>query len=310
MNGILAIDKPKGWTSHHVVARLRRLSKQRRIGHAGTLDPMATGVLVLCLGEATRLSDELMDGVKWYLARVTFGVRTDTDDAMGAVLQRRPVLFSEAELRAALRWQIGAIEQVPPAYAAIKQNGVPIYKAARAGAPVVLPGRPVVVHAINLLSADPTTPECLYDSAETLSVELLITCSKGTYIRSIARDVGEVLGCGGHLSGLRRLASGQLTTRDCVSIDQLQIQAAKLGERAIEACLRPLDLAVTNLPALVLGSLAAKTSSTGRALDTAPVPASGRSRLYARDGSLLGLAAASGATSWHPDKVFNLSGQS
>src|SRR6185437_10671118 len=152
MNGILAVDKPKGWTSHDVVARVRRWSGQRRVGHAGTLDPMATGVLVVCMGEATRMSDDLMRGVKWYLARIRFGVRTDTDDAMGQVVEHRPVGFQIAELESALRGQMGNIRQVPPAFAAIKQHGRPAYKAARAGELVELAPRPVTVYTIALLS--------------------------------------------------------------------------------------------------------------------------------------------------------------
>ena len=226
MNGILAVDKPKGLTSHDVVARVRRISAQRRVGHAGTLDPMATGVLVVCLGEATRMSDDLMHGTKWYLARVLLGIRTTTDDAMGDVLERRAATFSLQEVEHAARLLVGRLNQVPPNFAAIKQQGRPAYKAARAGEAVTLTARDITVHSLAILATRQSAADPATDLPPTTLADLLICCSKGTYIRAIARDLGTALNCGGHLVGLRRLASGAISTRDCVGVAELEASAA------------------------------------------------------------------------------------
>ncbi len=308
MNGILAIDKPKGWTSHDVVARVRRWSDQRRVGHEGTLDPMATGVLVVVLGEATRLSDDLMHGTKWYLARVRFGIRTDTDDAMGRTIEQRPPRFSLADLQDALRPLVGSISQVPPAFAALKQQGRPVYKAARAGETVTLAPRPVNVHSISLLA----TNDCLEDAPtahmEIQSADLLISCSKGTYIRAIARDVGEALGCGGHLSGLRRLASGTITTLDCIPASVLEEAAACGGPLDIEARLLPLDFAVGTVPACVVGSNLEALIRTGRRWSLPTATAAGALRGYSSRGDLAAMARSVGAQEYHPHRVFASAG--
>ena len=171
MNGILAIDKPFGWTSHDVVAKVRVLARQRRIGHAGTLDPMATGVLLVCLGDATRVSDALMEGTKWYLARVAFGAATTTDDALGTVTSLHRPRFTLGQLVASLEQFTGSIEQRPPAFAAIKRDGVPAYKRARKGQEVELASRPVQIHSVSLLEFTPPDgppSDGMVDGAETV----------------------------------------------------------------------------------------------------------------------------------------------
>lgn len=299
MNGILAIDKPRGWTSHDVVARVRRWSGQRRVGHAGTLDPMATGVLVVCLGEATRLSDDLMRGVKWYLARVVFGISTNTDDAMGEILERRPARFTWPDLEQAACAQVGRLQQVPPAFAAIKQQGRPAYKAARAGEAVTLAPRSVDVYALVILAAseaaEPTTQPW---------ADLLISCGKGTYIRAIARDLGEVLACGAHLSGLRRLASGAITTSECAQIAEMQAAVEQDGPAAVAARLAPLDLAVDDLPACLLGPDLEVRARSGREIVLPGAHPAPCARLYGEDGVLVALASGLGGGRFHPDRVF------
>ncbi|MDB5057479.1 MAG: truB [Chloroflexi bacterium] len=310
MNGILAIDKPYGWTSHDVVARVRKLARQKRIGHAGTLDPMATGVLLLCLGEATRLSDMLMDGVKWYLARIEFGARTDTDDALGTVVETGSVDIDAVALVQALQTQIGSIMQIPPSYAAIKRDGIPAYKRARAGESVELAAKPVAIYSLQLLRYQGPG---VADAAAQVSAEadVLVCCSKGTYIRSLARDVGAALGCGAHLSGLRRLASGTFSTRDCRSMEALEREAVEHGVQALEARLEPPDRAVSGWPALVAGEQLNQRIRSGATFVVPGLAGRPSIRSYDDRGRLVALTstftAADGTCIAHPDKVFGRS---
>ena len=304
MNGILVVDKPYGCTSHDVVARVRRLARQRDIGHAGTLDPMATGVLLLCLGAATRVSEMLMDGLKWYLARISFGVSTNTDDALGTVTASMPARFGQAALLEALRAQVGLLAQVPPAFAAIKQHGVPAYRRARAGKPVALQPRPVEVHAITLLSFSAQTG---VEAVPGLTADVLVACGKGTYIRSLARDVGAALGCGAHLSGLRRLGSGCFTTDSAHPLADLEAAVTAGGPPALAALLQPLDAALSAWPAAVLGNAAAEPAWHGNSLILSGVAGLDRLRLYTLQGDLLGLASVSvveGEARVQPRRVF------
>ena len=210
LGGVLVIDKPAGWTSHDVVAKMRGLTGIRQIGHSGTLDPMATGVLVLCLGKATRLLEYLIGLPKTYLAGITLGVATDTYDATGKVIDQRPLPELTAEaLEQSIDSFRGEIMQTPPAYSAIKREGVAQYKRARRGEEVVLEPRQVTVYELVLLGfADGV-------------IELRITCSAGTYVRSIAHDLGEALSCGAHLSSLRRLAVGAFGIDQAVTLQQM-----------------------------------------------------------------------------------------
>jgi tRNA pseudouridine55 synthase len=304
MNGILAVDKPKGLTSHDVVARVRRLFGQRRVGHAGTLDPMATGVLAVCLGDATRMSDDLMHGTKWYLARVVLGIRTDTDDALGEVLERRAAKFSQTDLEDAARSQVGRLAQIPPTFAAIKQQGRPAYKAARAGETVTLTAREVAVHSLAVLATRRVAADPGLGMPNLTLADLLISCSKGTYIRSIARDLGAALGCGGHLSGLRRLASGAITTNDCVTLAELERWTAGEGQSAPADRLLPLDYAVNGMPAALLGARLVNQVRSGRLL-TLPRANDEQIRLYGEGGELVATAHAVGAGGYHPDRVFS-----
>ena len=229
LEGVLLVDKPTDHTSHDVVARLRGKLKMKRIGHAGTLDPMATGVLVMLVGKATRASQYLMSLDKEYTGTVSLGKVTTTQDAEGEMLETRPVPpLTEAEVRAALASFVGDQYQIPPMYSAIKIDGVPLYKKAREGEEVEREPRFIRVSSFEMTRL--ALPE----------IDFVVRCSKGTYVRTLAHDLGQKLGCGGHLSSLRRTATGKFTIDQCLTLDQ--IQALSLPE--IERRLIPVHQAV------------------------------------------------------------------
>lgn len=283
MHGFLNIDKPAGMTSHDVVARVRRLAGQKRVGHAGTLDPAATGVLVVALGAATRLIEYVQDQtLKGYLAVVRLGQTTSTDDAEGQPLEARPLPpLDPAALEAALAPLRGSIQQVPPMYSALHHQGQRLYDLARAGVTLDLPARPVRIERLELRAWQP--PD--------LTLEVL--CGKGTYIRSLARDLGAALGCGGHLRALRRTLVGTFRVEDATPLDGL----------APEAALLPPELAVADWPRADLDEAAARRVCNGLALrlDGLDGP---RARAHGPDGRLLALLGRAD-TLWRPEKVFD-----
>jgi tRNA pseudouridine55 synthase len=210
MDGLLVIDKPQGMTSFDVVRRVRQLLRTRRVGHAGTLDPLATGVLPVAVGEATRLLQFIMDDAKSYRATFKLGEITDTQDALGTILERRPLTgFDEQQIPAAARSLVGAIQQIPPMYSALKRDGVPLYRLARQGIEVERSAREVEIRRLEVI--DVQLP----------FVTLEVDCSKGTYVRTLGHDLGLALGTGAHLTALRRLRSGPCVEDDCVSLEDL-----------------------------------------------------------------------------------------
>ena len=211
MEGVLLVDKPQGLTSHDVVYRLRRKLSMKKIGHAGTLDPMATGLLVMLIGKATRISQYLMSVDKAYEGEATLGVVTDSQDAEGEVLTTMPVPeLTEAQVREAIKGFLGDQYQTPPMHSAIKIDGVPLYKMARKGEEVEREPRFIRVMAFDLLSFTPPR----------LTFRLL--CTKGTYVRTIAHDLGQKLGCGAHLSALRRTGSGKFDIAQCLTLEAIE----------------------------------------------------------------------------------------
>jgi tRNA pseudouridine55 synthase len=250
--GILNIDKPAGLTSHDVVARVRRLALGSRVGHAGTLDPMATGVLVVCIGRATRLIEYVADAAKRYRATIRFGVTTTTWDAEGEVEERRPIggLALDA-IEAALSRFVGAIEQVPPMYSALKRDGQPLYRLARRGITVEREARRIEVYAIEV------------EGWERPDLTVRVHCSKGTYVRALAHDLGEVLGVGAHLAALTRTAVGAFTLEDAVELERLLAERESGGWR--EHLLDP-SVAVRGLPRAVVDDDAARRISHGQAV--------------------------------------------
>jgi len=211
MEGVLLVDKPKGLTSHDVVYHLRRKLQIKKIGHAGTLDPMATGVLVMLIGKATRISQYLMSVDKVYEGEATLGVVTDSQDAEGEVMSTQPVPeLTEARVREVMKGFLGDQYQTPPMHSAIKIGGVPLYKLARKGEEVEREPRFIRIAAFNLLSF--ATPKITFD----------LHCTKGTYVRTVAADLGQKLGCGAHLSALRRTGSGKFTIGQCLPLEQIE----------------------------------------------------------------------------------------
>lgn len=290
LNGILLVDKPAGWTSHDVVAKCRRLLGERRIGHTGTLDPAATGLLVLCVGQATRLVEEMTAHGKRYCGEITLGAVTDTDDATGRVIEVQPVPdVSDAMLRQLEAQFSGELEQVPPAFSAIQLGGQRAYAAARAGQPLTLPTRRVAVDELRLSRT----------VSGTLTAE--VRCGPGTYIRSLARDIGVAIGCGGHLSALRRERVGELEVCMAWSIDELE-QLSGIG--AAGEALLPLDEGLSTMDAAILSAVHAEDWQHGRSVAApAATEAVARVRVYGEDGVLIGLGRTHGDGQLRPSKV-------
>lgn len=283
--GFLNIDKPSGMTSHDVVARVRRQLKVKKVGHAGTLDPMATGVLIVCLGLATRLSEYAMASTKGYRAVVHLGITTDTYDAEGEVIATQPAEhITQMDVEHALAPFRGQIEQLPPMYSAVKQKGRKLYELAREGQEVTRNPRPVTIESLKLTEWTP--PKFVLD----------VVCSSGTYIRSLAYDIGEALGVGAHLAGLVRTASGRFHLEDAVALD------AVLEDEEWQRYVLPPDTALQHLPVLQLDDEQTAHVLHGRQLSRQSNDE--YVRAYSHDGQFIAILKSRG-TVWHPHKVFH-----
>ena len=272
-NGILIIDKPAGWTSMDVCAKIRGILREKRVGHGGTLDPMATGVLPVFVGRATRAVEFAENGRKEYDAGLRLGLMTDTQDVTGRVLETRPVTAGREEVEAALVGFRGEIQQIPPMYSAVKIQGKKLYELARRGKEVERKPRPVTIHALELLEAESGT-----------DYRLRCLCSKGTYIRTLCHDVGQALGCGGALYSLRRTMAAGFTLAQAVTMEEVQAQG--------EALLQPLDGLFAQYPALTVRSPGQeKRVRCGNPI-TLPGTADGTYRVYGREGEFLCLSQA------------------
>jgi tRNA pseudouridine55 synthase len=278
MDGVLVIDKPKGPTSFDVVRQVRSLLRIKKVGHTGTLDPMATGVLPLCLGEATKIAGHILEGDKAYEATVRLGAETDTQDAEGRITAEAPVPALTRELlEAALARFRGPFDQLPPMYSAVKIDGKRLYEHARAGVEVERAPRAVVVHELTLRDF----------SAQEL--KLSVRSSKGFFVRPLAFDPGRALGCGAHLTALRRTASGPFTLAHALPLAQLE----GLGPEALQARLVPLADALSELPALQVSAAEAVKVQHGLPLELAEGRAPpGKLRVMSPDGRLLAVAEA------------------
>jgi len=253
MNGFLIANKPTGTTSSNVVVFVRkRLPKGTAIGHGGTLDPEASGVLPLCIGKATRLFDYIIDKKKTYVAEIQLGQVTDTQDATGQVLEERPVSAGEAELRGVLPGFVGEIEQIPPMYSAIKRDGKRMYQLARKGETVELEARKCRVDGVEYLGC---TGENRY--------KIRVDCGKGVYIRTLCHDIGQALGCGAHMASLERTAAGVFTLENALSRERIE---ALCNENRIEEALIPLDAPLGHLPAVYVGEEARHAVLNGNPL--------------------------------------------
>ena len=267
MNGIVIVDKPQGWTSQDVTARLRRVFETRRIGHGGTLDPMATGVLPVFVGRATRGVEFFEHAEKTYEALLLPGVVTDTEDVTGTVLERHPAALTEAAVEAVLPRFRGKILQVPPMYSALKVNGQKLCDLARKGQTVERKPRPVTIHELAFLGFQ---DDCL---------RLRVRCSKGTYIRTLCKDLGEALGCGGCMAQLRRVSAGSYTIGQAVPLETL-LESADPGQYLL-----PVDSLFASLPALTLTPNQETRCRNGNPF-TRNVP-DGRYRCYGKSGEFL-----------------------
>ena len=297
ISGIFNIDKPAGRTSFQVVSLVRRLSGVRRVGHAGTLDPSATGVLLVCLGQATRLVEYMMEATKVYRGEVRLGITTDTLDATGTpVSQADPSNIDRRQVEEALTAFVGEIDQVPPMFSALKYNGEPLYRYARAQRQVERQARRVTIHRLQLLAFRPPLA--------TIEVE----CGKGTYIRALAHDLGQQLGCGAHLAALARLRVGPFTLDDACSLPQLE---AAFQEGRWQSLLHPPDAALPSLPAVTLSEPQERAVRFGQCLaadSLEPAQAVENDQLcraYSPRGQLMAiLRYDAAALLWRPVKVF------
>jgi tRNA pseudouridine55 synthase len=293
VNGVLIVNKPRGWTSHDVVSKCRRILKERQIGHTGTLDPLATGILVLCIGKATKIVRYLEADDKEYTAELKLGSTTDTQDADGKVLETRVYSPPSTEqVRDVMNSFQGSIHQRPPAFSALKVNGVPSYRLARQGTLQELAKRPVTVHEIRLLDyVDPIA-------------RFAVRCSKGTYVRTLCADMGERLGMGAHLTSLIRTRSGRFDLEQALTIEQAETLAAA-GQA--EQALVPLNDALDGFPFMIVEESDARRMAHGNAVTVESgieLPAlNSPVRVLGRDGRLLAIARA-GDDMLRPEVVF------
>ena len=296
-SGILNVDKPYGMTSMEVVRRVKRACGMKKgVGHGGTLDPIATGVIPVCVGQATRVMEHLLNGSKEYTCRIEMGVSTDTYDAVGEVVaERDPSFVSRQLVESALRKFQGEIAQVPPMYSALKRQGRRLYDLAREGVEIELDPRPVVVHEISLTGWDPP------------NATVNVVCGKGFYMRSLAHDLGESLGCGGHLKALVRRRTGPFHIDDAVSLDDA---VSRIEEGRTDDLLHNPDSVLTSMRAMIVGNMHLNMIRSGRSLPSGVGLESDspdeRARAYGTDGTFTAIMRFDGKLrQWRPDKVFN-----
>ncbi|WP_043694659.1 tRNA pseudouridine(55) synthase TruB [Luteibacter sp. 9133] len=280
LHGILLLDKPLGLSSNQALQTARRLVGAAKGGHTGSLDPLATGLLPLCFGEATKLAGWLLGSRKAYEAEVRLGVTTTTADLEGEVVETRPVpALDDAVIEAALAPLRGHIVQIPPAYSAIKQDGVPLYVRARRGEDVDVPAREVDVYRLEVIGREGDT------------VRLMVECGSGTYVRSLAVDLGANLGCGAHLTGLRRLWVEPFMAPAMVTLDELRI-AAETGPDPLEACILPVDAGLSHIPRVELDPEQTRVLGFGQPVPLGQGVSPGRCGVWGADGRLMALGEA------------------
>ena len=286
LDGVLLLDKPTGISSNAALQEAKRLFRAAKAGHSGTLDPLASGVLPVLFGEATKFSGFLLDSDKMYLAQVQLGVTTTTGDAEGEVTQRRRVAVDDGAIEAALARFRGESAQVPPMYSALKRNGRPLYELARQGAVVAREPRRVVIRTLDTIGR----------SGDVL--ELRVLCSKGTYLRTLAEDLGSILGTGAHLAALRRTAAGPFTVEQALSLESL----VAMDENGRDRTLMPVDGLLESLPLVRLDAARARSFCNGRPVPQLPA-GQGRCRVYGDAGALLGVGEVSATGELRPVRL-------
>lgn len=289
LDGVLLLDKPAGVGSNAVLQTAKRLYAARKAGHAGTLDPLASGLLPILFGEATKFSQLALDADKAYLALVRLGVTTTTGDAEGAVLERRPCEVRAADIEPVLARFRGEIEQVPPMFSALKQAGRPLYAIAREGGEVPRAARRIHVRELELLAFEES------------SLELRVLCSKGTYVRTLAEDIGAALGCGAHLAALRRIGAGGFRIGEAATLEQLQAESAEARDRR----LLPPEALLAGLPRVELPAPLAMRFLQGQALSVPQAPV-GRCGVFGTEGRLLGLGEGRAHGLLHPRRLVSV----
>ncbi|MBQ4146283.1 MAG: tRNA pseudouridine(55) synthase TruB [Clostridia bacterium] len=280
MNGVINVNKPKGFTSHDVVAKLRGILSIKKIGHTGTLDPDATGVLPICVGRATKTADMLTATEKEYVAKVILGAETDTQDASGTVLKTAPVNVHVAEIKEATASFVGDIMQIPPMYSAIKQDGKKLYELARKGQVVERQPRPVTIFELEILEIN--LEKCWFT--------MRVKCSKGTYIRTLCQDIGEKLGCFAHMGELERTKSGQFSIENSYTLDQIR-ESMDNGDTSF---LTPIDQIFSDMPTLVLSQRKAEKMCNGTQVSTSGMTEGVQYRVYDENGRFLTISTAVG----------------
>ncbi len=278
INGILLLDKPLGISSNEALQSVKRMYNAQKAGHTGSLDPLATGLLPICFGEATKLSAFLLDADKSYLTECTLGEKTSSGDAEGDVIKTRPVEeYSEAQIREVLDTFVGTIDQLPPMHSALKKDGQPLYKLARQGIEIERETRPITIYKIDLVSF----------SGNKLVID--VYCSKGTYIRTLADDIGEKLGCGAYVSSLRRNTVGVFDIEDSISLSKVESLRDEKAFAAMDELIIPMEEALTNWPSIELSEDAAHYLIQGQPVLVPKAPTNGLVRLFRNQGDFLGV---------------------
>nr|WP_304654961.1 tRNA pseudouridine(55) synthase TruB [Haemophilus sputorum] len=289
------LDKPQDVSSNDIMQKVKRLFKANKAGHTGALDPLATGMLPICLGEATKFSQFLLDSDKRYVVTAKLGERTDTSDAEGQVVQSREVNVAEVDILAALPAFRGEILQVPTMFSALKHNGKPLYEYARAGVIVEREARPITIFELKFIDYQ----------APFLTLE--VHCSKGTYIRTLVDDLGEALGCGAHVTMLRRLAVADYPIEEMMPIEDLALLADSFPNSELDRLLLPMDTAVASLPQLNLTAEQTKAVGFGQRVKFEnPQALSGLVRLFSENGQFLGIAEITVGNIIRPNRMVNL----
>lgn len=278
IDGILLLDKPLHLTSNGALQRVKRLFSAQKAGHTGSLDPLATGMLPLCFGEATKFSQFLLESDKHYRVLVKLGIKTTTGDAEGEIIATQPVPhFQEQDIKNVLSQFIGAIQQIPPMYSAIKYKGKPLYELARKGLEVERKPRTVNIYSLQLQESN----------HETLSLD--IHCSKGTYVRTLVEDIGEVLNCGAHVAGLRRLSVSPYQNTAMITLEELEATCQQFGINALNQYLLPAETSVQALPSVKLSTSAAFYLRTGQSVMAPHLPSAGLVRLVSENDRFMGV---------------------
>ncbi|WP_018650952.1 tRNA pseudouridine(55) synthase TruB [Actinobacillus capsulatus] len=295
VHGVFLLDKPQGMSSNDILQKVKRLFQANKAGHTGALDPLATGMLPICLGEATKFSQFLLDSDKRYQVTAKLGERTDTSDAEGQVVETRPVNVGEAEIIAALDQFRGDILQVPTMFSALKHNGKPLYEYARQGITVEREARPITIFELRFIEY----------SAPYLTLE--VHCSKGTYIRTLVDDLGEVLGCSAHVTVLRRLAVANYPIEAMMSYEDLQNLSENQPLEALDQHLLPLDTAVESLPKINLTAEHTKAVGFGQRVKFENINQTyGQVRLFSENSQFLGVAEITNDNVIRPSRMVNL----